>query len=136
MSRAGVREAVSSCLLAVLGAGDEEERRAAEEEMKVLEVTEGSLEPAVLGGGVTGCTPPLPTDYGVALAELTASAGLAMYYRQLASVLLRQYVESHWSNLSHRFCEPVPGQEVRAPTHSQLSQSSLVGYVICCRQRW
>ena len=125
MSRAGVREAVSSCLLAVLGASGEEERRAAEEEMKVLEVTEGSLGPAVLGeaGLDIGYTPLLPADYGVALAELTASAGLAMCYRQLASVLLRQYVESHWSNLSDRFCEPVPGQEVRTSPHKRLSQS-------------
>ena len=41
MSRSRVREAVSSCLSAVLDAGGEEERRAAEEEMKALEVTEG-----------------------------------------------------------------------------------------------
>lgn len=41
MSRPAVREAVSSCLAAVLGASSEAERRAAEQEMKALEVTEG-----------------------------------------------------------------------------------------------
>ena len=41
MSRAAVREALSSCLAAVLTASSEDERRAAEQEMKALEVTEG-----------------------------------------------------------------------------------------------
>ena len=41
MSRLAVTEAVSGCLASVLDAGSEEERRAAEQEMKALEVTEG-----------------------------------------------------------------------------------------------
>ena len=41
MSRSALREAVSGCLEAVLTAVSEAERRAAEQEMKALEVTEG-----------------------------------------------------------------------------------------------
>lgn len=47
MTRLALREAVSSCLAAVLGANAETDRRAAEEEMKALEVTEGILAPHV-----------------------------------------------------------------------------------------
>lgn len=41
MSRVALREAVSGCLEAVLTAASEIGRRAAEQEMKALEVTEG-----------------------------------------------------------------------------------------------
>ena len=41
MSRVALREAVSGCLEAVLTAASERGRRAAEQEMKALEVTEG-----------------------------------------------------------------------------------------------
>ena len=44
MSRVAVREAVSECLKAVLSASSEEARRAAEQEMKALEVTEGGMQ--------------------------------------------------------------------------------------------
>lgn len=80
----GVKCNVISCLERVLGA-DQQARKMAEEELKTLEVTE---------------------DYGVVLAEVTASADSPVQYRQLASILLKQYIASHWSSLSERFEEP------------------------------
>ena len=52
MSRGQLREAVSGCLEAVLTAVSETERRAAEQEMKALEVTEGETKTSVqpIGG--------------------------------------------------------------------------------------
>lgn len=73
------------------------------------------------------------------LAELTASTDVALPYRQLASVLLKQYVESHWNSLSDKFCEPVPDDHVRAfsTSSSQTSQPSidhgLYLLSLCCR---
>ena len=53
-------------------------------------------------------------EYGAVLAELTASPEVSVAYRQLASVLLKQYLESHWSPLADRFTEPVPEEQVCA----------------------
>ena len=53
-------------------------------------------------------------EYGAVLAELTASREVGVAYRQLASVLLRQYLDSHWSRLADKFTEPVPGEQVCA----------------------
>lgn len=63
-------------------------------------------------------------EFGVVLAELTASTDVALPYRQLASVLLKQYVESHWNSLSDKFCEPVPDDHVRASCTFSYSQAS------------
>ena len=53
------------------------------------------------------------SEYGVVLAELTASGDVGVAYRQLASVLLRQYLDCHWSSLAENFAEPVPTDLVR-----------------------
>ena len=52
-------------------------------------------------------------EYGVVLAELTASGEVGLAYRQLASVLLRQYLDCHWSSLAEKFAEPVATDHVR-----------------------
>ena len=105
--RGAVREAVSSCLSGLLSAGSEAERRTTEQEMKALEVTEGMpwYSPCV-------CHVILAAEYGSVLAELTASGGVGVAYRQLASVLLRQYLDCHWSRQSDKFTEPVPSEQV------------------------
>jgi hypothetical protein len=59
-------------------------------------------------------------EYGVVLAELTASAEVGVAYRQLSSVLLRQYLDSHWSRLADRFTEPVPEEQVKAEIRQLL----------------
>ena len=46
------------------------------------------------------------TDYGVILAEVAHTPHIELPLRQLSSVVLKQYVESHWSQESGKFCEP------------------------------
>lgn len=45
-------------------------------------------------------------EIGVHLAELTVDPNGALAIRQLASVLLKQYVEAHWSQHSEKFRPP------------------------------
>lgn len=45
-------------------------------------------------------------DYGVILAEVAHTPHIELPLRQLSSVVLKQYVESHWSHESGKFCEP------------------------------
>ena len=109
MSRTAVRKAVSGCLEAVLSAGSEADRRAAEQEMKALEVTKGSETLIIMWHYMTSYL----SEYGVVLAELMASAEVGVAYRQLASVLLRQYLDCHWSSLADKFSEPLASYEAR-----------------------
>ncbi|XP_041347809.1 importin-9-like [Gigantopelta aegis] len=60
-------------------------RTAGENQIKVLEVTE---------------------EFGVHLAEITIDTCGLLAVRQLASVLLKQYVEAHWSQHSDKFRSP------------------------------
>ena len=46
------------------------------------------------------------------LAELTAAKDVDVPYRQLASVLLRQYLDCHWCRHGDRFIEPIPTDQV------------------------
>ena len=46
------------------------------------------------------------TEFGLFLTEFTISKDYPLPVRQLASVLLRQYVESHWSHLSEKYQPP------------------------------
>ena len=45
-------------------------------------------------------------EFGVHLAELTVDPQGALAIRQLASVLLKQYVEAHWAQMSEKFRPP------------------------------
>ena len=78
----GVKCNVISCLERVLGA-DQQARKMAEEELKTLEVTEGSKVQIYnyLMYYVFLCN----SDYGVVLAEVTASAESPVQYRQVPS---------------------------------------------------
>ncbi|MGH0188478.1 UNVERIFIED_CONTAM: hypothetical protein FKN15_029839 [Acipenser sinensis] len=80
----GLKEALMETLTAILSPV-QEVRAAAEEQVKVLEVTE---------------------EFGVHLAELTVNPQGALAIRQLASVILKQYVETHWCAQSEKFRPP------------------------------
>jgi hypothetical protein len=45
-------------------------------------------------------------DFGIHLAEFTVDSAGPLPVRQLASVLLKQYVETHWCNYSSTFQPP------------------------------
>lgn len=46
------------------------------------------------------------SDFGIHLAEFTVDPDGPLAVRQLASVLLKQYVETHWCNYSEKFRSP------------------------------
>lgn len=64
---------------------DQNERLKAEDQLKVLETTEA---------------------FGVILTELVIEATLPIEIRQLSSVILKQYVECHWSSVSEEKFKP------------------------------
>jgi len=51
-------------------------------------------------------------EFGVYLAEFTVDTSVAVEVRQLASLLLKQYVEVHWSQHSDKFREPETTERV------------------------
>uniref|UniRef100_A0AAY4EW79 Importin N-terminal domain-containing protein n=1 Tax=Denticeps clupeoides TaxID=299321 RepID=A0AAY4EW79_9TELE len=94
----GLKEALIETLTAILSPV-QEVRAAAEEQIKVLEVTE---------------------EFGVHLAELTVDAQGALAIRQLASVILKQYVETHWCSQSEKFRPPETTDRAKAAIRELL----------------
>uniref|UniRef100_A0A8C6SYI7 Importin 9 n=1 Tax=Neogobius melanostomus TaxID=47308 RepID=A0A8C6SYI7_9GOBI len=94
----GLKEALIETLTAILSPV-QEVRAAAEEQIKVLEVTE---------------------EFGVHLAELTVDTQGALAIRQLASVILKQYVETHWCSQSEKFRPPETSDQAKAAIRELL----------------
>uniref|UniRef100_A0AAR2J616 Importin N-terminal domain-containing protein n=1 Tax=Pygocentrus nattereri TaxID=42514 RepID=A0AAR2J616_PYGNA len=94
----GLKEALIETLTAILSPV-QEVRAAAEEQIKVLEVTE---------------------EFGVHLAELTVDPQGALAIRQLASVVLKQYVETHWCAQSEKFRPPETTERAKAAIRELL----------------
>ncbi|XP_053312848.1 importin-9 [Spea bombifrons] len=121
--QAGLREALLETLSGILSPGHEV-RAAAEEQLKVLEVTE---------------------DFGVHLAELTVDPQGALAIRQLASVVLKQYVENHWCSQSERFRLPETTERAKAAIRQLLPRGlresiskvrSSVAYAVSAIAHW
>ena len=64
---------------------DQNIRKQAEEQVKALEVTD---------------------EFGVCLTELVLDGAGQLAVRQLAAVMLKQYIDVHWSNESEKFRPP------------------------------
>uniref|UniRef100_T1IP27 Importin N-terminal domain-containing protein n=1 Tax=Strigamia maritima TaxID=126957 RepID=T1IP27_STRMM len=99
-------------------------RASAEEQLKILEVTE---------------------DFGIHLAELTVDSNGILAVRQLASVLLKQYVDIHWSAHADKFRPPETSENAKGnirrilPIGLQESISkvrSSVAYAITAIAHW
>ncbi|KAL7985445.1 hypothetical protein Chor_004015 [Crotalus horridus] len=99
-------------------------RAAAEEQVKVLEVTE---------------------EFGVHLAELTVDPQGALAIRQLASVILKQYVETHWCSQSEKFRPPETTERAKAAIRELLPNGlresiskvrSSVAYAVSAIAHW
>uniref|UniRef100_A0A670IHJ4 Importin 9 n=1 Tax=Podarcis muralis TaxID=64176 RepID=A0A670IHJ4_PODMU len=99
-------------------------RAAAEEQVKVLEVTE---------------------EFGVHLAELTVDPQGALAIRQLASVILKQYVETHWCSQSDKFRPPETTERAKAAIRELLPNGlresiskvrSSVAYAVSAIAHW
>uniref|UniRef100_A0A8C5P946 Importin 9 n=1 Tax=Leptobrachium leishanense TaxID=445787 RepID=A0A8C5P946_9ANUR len=121
--QAGLREALLETLSGILSPGHEV-RAAAEEQLKVLEVTE---------------------EFGVHLAELTVDPQGALAIRQLASVVLKQYVENHWCSHSERFRLPETTERAKAAIRVLLPRGlresiskvrSSVAYAVSAIAHW
>nr|KAF6395287.1 importin 9 [Rousettus aegyptiacus] len=119
----GLKEALVDTLTGILSPV-QEVRAAAEEQIKVLEVTE---------------------EFGVHLAELTVDPQGALAIRQLASVILKQYVETHWCAQSERFRPPETTERakgvIRELLPSGLRESvskvrSSVAYAVSAIAHW
>jgi hypothetical protein len=99
-------------------------RAAGEEQIKALEVTE---------------------EFGVHLAEFTVDPQGALAIRQLSSVLLKQYVEAHWSQLSEKFRPPETPEGAKAAIRQVLPMGlkesiskvrSSVAYAVSAIAHW
>ncbi|XP_054569111.1 importin-9 [Eptesicus fuscus] len=119
----GLKEALVDTLTGILSPV-QEVRAAAEEQIKVLEVTE---------------------EFGVHLAELTVDPQGALAIRQLASVILKQYVETHWCAHSEKFRPPETTERakifIRELLPSGLRESiskvrSSVAYAVSAIAHW
>ena len=71
-------------------------------------------------------------EFGVFLAEITVETSGALAIRQLASVLLKQYVHSHWSEHSDKFRVPETTEAVsnRLGIKTSCTSSQLVGGLV------
>ncbi|KAH9510177.1 Importin 9 [Bulinus truncatus] len=65
--------------------------------------------------------PPCP-EFGVYLAEITVDPQGPLAIRQLASVLLKQYVQCHWSQQSDKFISPETTDAAKAHIRQLLPQ--------------
>ncbi|RLV95299.1 hypothetical protein DV515_00012906 [Chloebia gouldiae] len=119
----GLKEALVETLTGIL-CPVQAVRAAAEEQVKVLEVTE---------------------EFGVHLAELTVDPQGALAIRQLASVILKQYVETHWCSQSEKFRPPETTERakvaIRELLPSGLRESiskvrSSVAYAVSAIAHW
>ncbi|XP_068598144.1 importin-9 [Brachionichthys hirsutus] len=119
----GLKEALIETLTAILSPA-QEARAAAEEQIKVLEVTE---------------------EFGVHLAELTVDPQGALAIRQLASVILKQHVETHWCSQSEKFRPPETSDQAKAAIRALLPSGlreaiskvrSSVAYAVSAIAHW
>nr|XP_020463415.1 importin-9 [Monopterus albus] len=119
----GLKEALIETLTAILSPV-QEVRAAAEEQIKVLEVTE---------------------EFGVHLAELTVNPQGVLAIRQLASVILKQYVETHWCSQSEKFRPPETTDQAKAAIRELLPSGlresiskvrSSVAYAVSAIAHW
>ncbi|KAK6177118.1 hypothetical protein SNE40_015285 [Patella caerulea] len=118
-----LKEILVDSLSAILSP-DHGTRTDGENQIKALEVTE---------------------EFGVHLAEVTIETNGPLAVRQLASVLLKQYVEAHWSQHSDKFRPPVTGDmakhRIRELLPSGLRESiskvrTSIAYAISAIAHW
>lgn len=95
--RQALLESISGLMSVEVG-----QRKAAEEQIKALEVTD---------------------EYGVYLCELTLDRSGLLALRQLSALLLKQYIDAHWSQEAEKFREP----EVPPAAKAALRQMLPVG---------
>ncbi|XP_033214886.1 importin-9 [Belonocnema kinseyi] len=96
-----LKEALYDTLNGILSP-HQETRQAAEQRIQALEVTD---------------------EFGVHLTEFVIDPNSLLPIRQLASVLLKQYVETHWCSLAEKFRPP----EIKQATKEKIKELLPVG---------
>ncbi|XP_046424857.1 importin-9 isoform X1 [Neodiprion fabricii] len=91
-----LREALYETLNGILSP-HRETRQAAEQRIQALEVTE---------------------EFGIHLTEFVVEPNGELAIRQLASVILKQYVETHWCSLAEKFRPP----EIKSQTKEKIKE--------------
>ncbi|XP_066586288.1 importin-9 isoform X2 [Prorops nasuta] len=91
-----LKEALYETLTGILSP-HRETRQAAEQRIQALEVTE---------------------EFGIHLTEFVIDPNGHLSIRQLASVLLKQYVQTHWSSVAEKFCPP----ELKPATKERIKE--------------
>uniref|UniRef100_A0A4W3IWF5 Importin 9 n=1 Tax=Callorhinchus milii TaxID=7868 RepID=A0A4W3IWF5_CALMI len=85
------------------------------------------------------------SEFGVHLAELTVDPQGILAIRQLASVILKQYVETHWCNQSEKFRPPETTERAKAAIRELLPNGlresiskvrSSVAYAVSAIAHW
>lgn len=118
-----LKQALVENLTAILSP-DHDQRIGGEKNLKFLEATE---------------------EYGVMLAELVIDPSGPLAIRQLSSIVLKQYVEAHWTSVSEKFVGPEATDKaknaIRELIVNGLSESiskirSSVAYVISTIASW
>ena len=93
---------IKSALVDVINASmsvNPEERKLAEQQLEALQVTE---------------------EYGVALTELTLEHDGLLQTRQMAALLLKKYVDTHWTSCSEKFKGPETSPAAKATIRNML----------------
>lgn len=96
-----LREALYETLSGILSPHTEA-RQAAEQRIQALEVTE---------------------EFGIHLTEFVIDPNGHLPIRQLASILLKQYVETHWSSMAEKFRAP----EIKYTTKEKIKELLPIG---------
>ena len=59
-------------------------------------------------------------EYGVVLTELTLQHDGILQIRQMAALLLKQYVDTHWTSTSEKFKGPETSPQAKATIRQML----------------
>ena len=60
------------------------------------------------------------SEYGIALTELTLQHDGMLQIRQMAALLLKQYVDTHWSSVGEKFKGPETSPQAKASIRQML----------------
>lgn len=108
------------------------ERKLAEQQLEALQVTEGNFSSSSYSrSGISSKLRILKimsnfsylsifAEYGVALTELTLEQNGILQVRQMSSLLLKQYVDTHWTSCSEKFKGPETSPAAKATIRSML----------------
>ena len=126
MAAVDVNNSLKEACLETLGgilSANQDVRKASENQVQALEVTEGLLSLIIwLSYTVTAFS--FPAGFGVYLVEIVLDQRHCVAARQLATVLLKQYVDNHWSSTcEEKFRPPETTNQVKHMIREMLPRA-------------